>query len=143
MALAPGLIIEDAVIEISDGGAYTGQAVGGITWGTALQYICGVRRLEVETEVDEVDVSGGCGGTKIFRYGKHTGMMRIQGLVNLDGSFNVYGTATPEGRIFKVRTKTLSSLGTYITWYVVIRRWTWATDSGQAQAENVEARIIG
>lgn len=116
-----GLIIEDMALTLEDGGAYTGATPG--IWGTPVDAMCQLQNWQIRTRVQKKDVSGGCPGQKKNRYGKTEGTITISGLTLASGSNLFAGATTPEGRVIRVKKKSLSSLGSYETYIGVIEEW--------------------
>ena len=116
-----GLIIEDMALTLEDGGAYTGATV--VTWGTPVDAMCQLQNWQLRTRKTKKDVSGGCPGSKVNRYGKSEGTLTISALTLPSGSNLFSGATTPEGRVIRVKKKNLSTLGSYETYIGVIEEW--------------------
>lgn len=117
----PGLIIEDMALTIEDGGAYTGATPG--SWGSPVDALCQTQNFQLRTRVRKKDVSGGCAGGALNRFGKKEGTLTISALTLASGSGLFYGVATPEGRVIRVKKKNLSALSTWETYVGVIEEW--------------------
>ena len=133
-----GLIIEDMALTLEDGGDYDGATPG--SWGSPVDALCQVQNFQVRTSVRKKDVSGGCPGPAQNRYGKTEGTLTISALTLPNGSHMFAGATTPEGRVIRVKQKTLSSLGSYTVYVGVITEWEYTAgmDGGQVERATID-----
>jgi hypothetical protein len=128
------LIIEDLALTLEDGGVHTGATP---SYGTPVDATCQLRNFKVKTSVTKKDVSGGCAGSKKSRYAKPDGEITIEAMTLATGAYLFAGTTTPEGRVIRIKAKTLASLSTWRTYVGVITEWEGSADMEGAQVERV------
>lgn len=130
-----GVISSDAYVEI-----YIGPAIfNGVkpVWGATASVLCKIKGLSIQTQASKKDAGGACGVTR-NRYGKETGTLRIEAIVQGAGYISkAMGAAAPLKRPIIIRTKPNSALATYDEWMGVITDWEWNFQDDEPQAENV------